>query len=1128
MSKQKFITLFLFLLLNINKANQSYLSFSVPESSFIPLNSREINLFELSQENSEVYYSFQNDFSNSDIIINLKVAKGFTTYCYVYDSFEKIEIDSQGEYINSMANFSLTEESIILKSSVYSIKTNKYYIIIKDILKSYNKDYISIFNELDNINLENENYIIIDKFYSENMFIFTFSHKKEEIVTLELNTDNIDFYQEILIYYIVSDVKEELIYAGEKNKGEIKINEDLESEGSYKIYIISEEESYLDIESSIILHKDDKNVKELKYGDPLVLAYTGNKIFNFYVDIDDYDYNDENVVTFKFGNQVLNRNLLSHCYGKVKNFESNEDNKLMANMPANEDENEAFFKRISDRTDLYQLYFKKTLIKEENKKSYLLIHLSIKIEEHDANEYIPPEEFIVYLSGKPEKVNLEDYNNQNIILNKSIKLENYIPQIYKIILPKKEENNLKLSYIFYTSDNIQIVYNNTMVSNENLLKENSKMIYAISPYFDMYDYTNIIYIKLYGYNNKEINFRIESTEASIYYINNDFRKIKSFSDKISDCNKSFYYIGDYGFLVEKGYIYNEILYGKINLFYKGKINPEDKAILINEDSKYLVDNNFISLDSSIDIVELKCETPGYFQLHLMDDVEERDINLYSRIYNYLPKNKNFTISPILSPIQEDINFEIFNPKGKEIKIYDGEKITTIDSNNKFYQVKYKDYSQIPKRFTVLSTEDTVISITLTNKDPFVIIEKQKTHVDYDSQIIVKLPKNKKYESINIVITRIYHGYSYSLFKGNVDFASKLIESEYDYITIDRTHKINRTISNPYLRDEQAIDENNVYYIIFSIDDPEMIQKDIILSYNDIREYEKIENGKSKIIFSDNEKYSLPFGKDINYFNIIFLSCANSLKEINIYNYNDEIETIKNNKTESNYQHVKIDKKDEFEQQIGINLNEDSKDNININGALIGITNQDISDEDIKNYSERKLSITQKGTKIEWDKYDNAKQYDIFVLDENNTYTQYLKNPCLLQSIKKNFTSNLINNNNSYIKYYSSETNSKTLEEKGKYAVAVSVNNEGKVPLVYIYDSIIYDSSSLPSDDEDDDNSIGKGTIIFLAIALPLVTIIVIVLLIFLIKYKKSPKIDLEEPKEDRLVRETTQSEQSQE
>ena len=42
-----------------------------------------------------------------------------------------------------------------------------------------------------------------------------------------------------------------------------------------------------------------------------------------------------------------------------------------------------------------------------------------------------------------------------------------------------------------------------------------------------------------------------------------------------------------------------------------------------------------------------------------------------------------------------------------------------------------------------------------------------------------------------------------------------------------------------------------------------------------------------------------------------------------------------------------------------------------------------------------------------------------------------------------------------------------MKEKGKYAVTVSVNIEGKIPLIYIYDSIIYDSSSVPPDDDND-------------------------------------------------------------
>jgi hypothetical protein len=232
-------------------------------------------------------------------------------------------------------------------------------------------------------------------------------------------------------------------------------------------------------------------------------------------------------------------------------------------------------------------------------------------------------------------------------------------------------------------------------------------------------------------------------------------------------------------------------------------------------------------------------------VHLIDEVEERDINLYSKTYNYLPAKKSLKISPVLNPLQEDINVEISTPMGKEVEISDGVSTIKIGSNNKYYRIKYKNYSEVPSSYIVLSNEDTVISITVTNTDAFVVLEKS-AHIDYDSQVIVKLPRSKKYESFNIVITRIYHGYSYSIFKGNADYTPKLDGSEVDYITIDRSHKINMTISNPYLRDENnkgdRNDDDDVYYLLFSIDDPEMIQKEVFLTFNDIKEYEKIDIG----------------------------------------------------------------------------------------------------------------------------------------------------------------------------------------------------------------------------------------------------------------------------------------------
>ena len=1114
--KLLFVSL-IFFLIQLIPANSN---FAIPESSFVPLNSREITEFELTKSKSELYYSFENNYSDSDILINLQIAKGFTTMGFIYDSYDKIQTDTQGEYINYLIEFSLTEKTVLLKSSEYSIQKKKYYIIIKDILNSYNKDYISIFNEQDPILLQNERFITIEKFYSKNKFSFYFSTKKNEMAILDLNIDNENFFQLISIY---KGSTNDLIYQGEKNKGEIKLNEDFESEENYIVEIESLEDPYLDVKSSIILHLQETNVHLLQSNTPLVQAFTGNKVFNFYVDIDDYDFEDENIIAFKFSDQVYNRKLLSHCYAKAMNFESNDDNKFLSNMPANEDDNEAIFQRLSGVTNLYHLYFKKSVKKEENKKTYLLIHLSLQIEEHDESSYISPDEFTVYLSEKPEKIYLDDYRDKNDILNINLKLENYIPKIYKLVLPNQEENLNKLSYIFYSSDSIQFAYNNTMLNSESHEYEKPTMIYAISPHYNGYDYTNNIYVKLYGFTNKEINFRIESNKALISYVHNDFRKIRTFSEKLTDCSKPFYYIGDYDVLVESGYLYQETLYGKINIYYKSKINSDDKSILINEDSQYLIEKKLFPLDTSIDIVELKCELPGYYQVHIIDIVDEREINLYTKMYNYLPSGKNFVIYPNLSPIQEDIYFEISTPEGKQIKINDGTETKTIDSNNKYYHAKYKQYSAVPQSFTVSSNEDTVISITLTNPEPFIVVDSEYVHVNPDS-ILVKLKQDKTYESANIIVTRIYHGFSYSIFKGNVDYAAKLIESDFDYYIADRSHKINITISNPYLKDDSNYDENNFYYVLFSIDDPEMIQKDVMVTYNAIKEYEKLEIGKSKIINSETEKYVLPFSSEKNSLNILYLSCADSLQQINIYDYNDIIESITNVETKQIYQHIKISKKYDFNEQIGINFKEKAKDIPLITGSLIGITDEEIKDEDINKYTELKLNITQNEKIIKWETLEGIKQYEVFILEENDTYASYLNNPCFLQSIKNEQN----NTNGNYTKYFSVNNNSIIFDKEGNYYTTVSATVEGKVPLIYIYEPILYNSSLIPPppsdnpDDNEDDDDDSKGTIIFLAIALPLVILVVLVLLIILIKAKKGSK-DVNEQPQEPLVRDTTQS-----
>ena len=59
------------LLLIILFVNQSFQAIP-PSTDFQPLHSREVYSFELTITKSEVYYSFENNYDDSDIILNSK------------------------------------------------------------------------------------------------------------------------------------------------------------------------------------------------------------------------------------------------------------------------------------------------------------------------------------------------------------------------------------------------------------------------------------------------------------------------------------------------------------------------------------------------------------------------------------------------------------------------------------------------------------------------------------------------------------------------------------------------------------------------------------------------------------------------------------------------------------------------------------------------------------------------------------------------------------------------------------------------------------------------------------------------------------------------------------------------
>jgi hypothetical protein len=306
--------------------------------------------------------------------------------------------------------------------------------------------------------------------------------------------------------------------------------------------------------------------------------------------------------------------------------------------------------------------------------------------------------------------------------------------------------------------------------------------------------------------------------------------------------------------------------------------------------------------------------------------------------------------------------------------------------------------------------------------------------------------------------------------------------------------------------------------MYSIDDPERIQKEAKLSYNSIEHHDKINPEEVKMIKDENEVYDLP----TNDINIIYQSCQSSLKEIFIKDLGENIiQELAMNNDSIKYNFNKVNN---YKSDSNINLRFNNKEILpELKGGIISITQKAVTQERIDYYTNLKLDIRIEDGKLKWNSIEQMKTYDIYVLDKNNSYIQYLQNPCLLEFFKKNYSSFNEFNNGSYIKHYTSNENSISLKEEGVYEIIIS-SKTNDIPLIYISEMFEYNSSYVPAPTDDGDDDSGKGTAIFLGVTLPLVVIAVAGLIYALLKCNKKKEVDLNNSTDDKsesIIRETT-------
>ena len=335
-----------------------------------------------------------------------------------------------------------------------------------------------------------------------------------------------------------------------------------------------------------------------------------------------------------------------------------------------------------------------------------------------------------------------------------------------------------------------------------------------------------------------------------------------------------------------------------------------------------------------------------------------------------------------------------------------------------------------------------------------------------------------------------------MFRGNVYYAVDLLLSGYETIPLGDNTNINLILSNPYIKAHSMVPdkEDSPFYIMFYIYDPEGVQKDVYMEYSPVEEYESIPNSVSNILAVKEDKYKLDFTQDVSKVSILYQSCGNSLKKVNIYSYDDLLNSfeVKNKYNLGVFNNYLIPN------QVGP-IFEEGKENP-YTGAVIGIGLNEISQNDIDNFNNIEHKVRQNGKTLKWEKIEGVKEYIVYVFNKKNEDIKYIQNPCYLDYIQKN---DLLDKNESditYVAHYSAGTNNYLdLKENGTYVTTVMANLEGKMPMKFIYNEYNYNSSAEPYDeDEDKDKESDYTPLIVLLVTIP----IIIILIIFLIILKK--------------------------
>ena len=484
-------------------------------------------------------------------------------------------------------------------------------------------------------------------------------------------------------------------------------------------------------------------IKPIKPLEKIVRKYRTDASFYFSVNLTDYAFRDENLITFELDDKIDNVKILSKVVQITDKEDDNDD--LFDLLPATEEDSQ-FLINKSNYENFYHLFF--TQIYGEGYRTFLLINVTV------TNTEAIEKNFNLVLSNKPVAESLFGTSQEM-----TLTINAYIPILKQFYVNKREDRGY--SYVFSSFSGIMTAFVGTFTSFNSsgiFMNPNSDrtIIYAHSLPFTATEETfSLVSLMFFGPAQKII-FGVDNSEAQFSTVIDEKRpNDQIYTIEVPNGYQPFYFIGLYQ-QASDDIIYIEKVSGDFDAFYNDNIpasttNYHD--ILPNEKIGSDIRGNFVNAYTNIDLITIQCFTKCIFNIHFInyETMKSRETaSIGEMFYQLIWKESKNEID--VYNLEKDVRIEILdvNKKNAFVSINGQDKIELSHENS----LVRKDLNMVGDcnlQFSTNSLEFVLLVIKFVKDNFFGEITGETSQIyEFTNQyILFKLPQNKDYISYSI-------------------------------------------------------------------------------------------------------------------------------------------------------------------------------------------------------------------------------------------------------------------------------------------------------------------------------------------------------------------------------------------